>query len=164
MAKCPCGSGRDYESCCEPYISGSAKAPSAEALMRARYSAYEKGAVDFIVSTCVRDDKHDIDIEATRRWSEKSRWLGLRILRTDKGGPSDAEGTVEFVATYVQDGLRDEHHEISHFVRKDGDWLFEEGEIVPTTIVREGPKVGRNDPCPCGSGKKYKKCCGSASS
>ena len=27
-------------------------------------------------------------------------------------------------------------------------------------VVRQGPKVGRNDPCPCGSGKKYKKCCG----
>jgi preprotein translocase subunit SecA len=30
------------------------------------------------------------------------------------------------------------------------------------TIVRQAPKVGRNDPCPCGSGKKYKKCCGAA--
>ena len=29
-----------------------------------------------------------------------------------------------------------------------------------TTIVNDGPKIGRNDPCPCGSGKKYKKCCG----
>ena len=28
------------------------------------------------------------------------------------------------------------------------------------TVVRSGPKVGRNDPCPCGSGKKYKQCCG----
>jgi preprotein translocase subunit SecA len=32
----------------------------------------------------------------------------------------------------------------------------------PQTMVRKGEKVGRNDPCPCGSGKKYKKCCGSA--
>lgn len=35
----------------------------------------------------------------------------------------------------------------------DGSWL------APETYVRPGPKVGRNDPCPCGSGKKYKKCC-----
>jgi SEC-C motif-containing protein len=160
METCPCGSGRAYENCCKTYISGAAKAPNPETLMRARYSAYALGAIDFIVETCLRDDKHDIDIDATRKWSEKSKWIGLKILRTEKGGPSDQEGKVEFVATYVQDGLREEHHEISNFVRKDGEWLFEEGEIVPTTVVREGPKVGRNDPCPCGSGKKYKKCCG----
>jgi len=160
MEACPCGSGRDYESCCKPYVSGAAKAPTPEILMRARYSAYAKGEIDFIVKTCVRDDKHDIDIDATRKWSEQSKWLGLKILRTERGGPSDQEGKVEFVATYVQDGLREEHHELSNFVRKDGEWLFEEGEVVPTTVVREGPKVGRNDPCPCGSGKKYKKCCG----
>ena len=163
METCPCGSGRDYAECCAPYIERKAKAATPEILMRARYSAYAKGAIDFIVDTCLRDEKHDIDVEATRRWSEKSKWVGLKILRAEKGGPADQEGKVEFVATYVQDGLRDQHHEISNFVRKDGEWLFEEGEVVPTTIVREGPKVGRNDPCPCGSGKKYKKCCGAGS-
>ncbi len=34
------------------------------------------------------------------------------------------------------------------------------GKAGSTPIVRDGPKVGRNDPCPCGSGKKFKKCCG----
>jgi SEC-C motif-containing protein len=160
MAECPCGSGRDYENCCAPYISKKAAAPTAEILMRARYSAYALGAIDFIVDTCVRDDDHGIDIEATKRWSEKSTWIGLKILRSEKGGASDSEGKVEFTATFVKDGLREEHHEISNFVRKDGAWLFEEGEVVPTTIVREGAKVGRNEMCPCGSGKKYKKCCG----
>jgi preprotein translocase subunit SecA len=33
---------------------------------------------------------------------------------------------------------------------------------APVTVRRQQPKVGRNDPCPCGSGKKYKKCCGAA--
>jgi len=42
--------------------------------------------------------------------------------------------------------------------RKQG--IFDDDDYIPTApIVREGPKVGRNDPCPCGSGKKYKKCC-----
>jgi len=37
-----------------------------------------------------------------------------------------------------------------------------EAEVVPTSVAvrREGPKVGRNEPCPCGSGKNFKKCCG----
>ncbi len=160
MDACPCGSGRSYEDCCGPYISGSKKAPTAEALMRSRYSAYAKHEVDHIVATCVRDGSRDIDVEQTKRWSEKSQWLGLRIVSSEKGGPSDTEGTVEFIASYVMDGLKDEHRERAKFVRKDGDWLYDDGEIVPTTIVRSTPKVGRNDPCSCGSGKKYKHCCG----
>jgi preprotein translocase subunit SecA len=42
------------------------------------------------------------------------------------------------------------------------DYILSRGEDVPATQTakREGNKVGRNDPCPCGSGKKYKKCCG----
>ena len=35
-----------------------------------------------------------------------------------------------------------------------------DGTVTPATIKRQGKKVGRNDPCPCGSGKKYKNCCG----
>ncbi|MDP3178078.1 MAG: YchJ family protein [Spirochaetaceae bacterium] len=165
MDSCPCGSGRTYEDCCGPYISGTAKPSTASALMRARYTAYTSKEIDFIVATCLRDDEHGIDIDSTRRWSERSKWLGLRIVKTDKGAASDKEGTVEFIATYVMDGLRENHHEISSFVRgSDGEWLFSEGEVIPETVVREGPKVGRNESCPCGSGKKFKKCCGAASS
>jgi SEC-C motif-containing protein len=161
MENCPCGSGRRYDDCCGPYISGKAKAPTAEALMRARYSAYATGAVDFIVSSCLREEGDGgLDVEATKKWSEGSRWLGLKILRTDKGGTMDDKGVVEFVASYEQAGMHEEHHEVGGFVKKDGTWLYESGDVIPTTISRTGPKVGRNDPCPCGSGKKYKKCCG----
>ena len=157
---CPCGSGLTYDNCCGPYISSAAKPATAEALMRSRYTAYATKAIDYIVETCLRDDEHGIDIESTKRWSEKSTWLGLKILKTEKGGPADEEGMVEFKATFVMDGLREDHHEKASFIKKDGVWLFAEGEVIPETIVREGPKVGRNDPCPCGSGKKCKKCCG----
>jgi len=155
---CPCGSGRDYTECCGPVISGAKKAQTAEALMRSRYSAYAKGAIDYILKSCVEDE--GIDPQATRDWSEKADWKGLRILRTEKGGPSDTEGIVEFVASYVMDGLKDEHRETARFVKKDGTWLYDSGEVKTATVVRAGPKVGRNDPCPCGSGKKYKQCCG----
>ncbi len=160
MDTCPCGSGRKYADCCGPYISGAKKAPTAEALMRSRYSAYATGAIDFIVDSCVSNGERDIDVEQTKRWSEKSTWLGLKILSTSKGGPADDTGTVEFVATYVMDGLKDQHREKASFKKVNGDWLYDDGEIVPTTIVRSAPKTGRNDPCPCGSGKKFKHCCG----
>jgi SEC-C motif-containing protein len=160
MKQCPCGSGLDYAECCEPYITGAKDAPTAEALMRSRYSAYAEHAVDYIVETCYREGRDAIDVRQTRNWSERSRWLGLKILDVNQGGPQDQEGTVEFEASYEQDGLRDTHHERAKFKKKDGKWFYEEGDIVPKTVIRSGPKVGRNDPCPCGSGKKYKHCHG----
>lgn len=159
-ATCPCGSAKAYTLCCGPYLEGSAKAPTAEALMRSRYTAYVQHAIDYIVDTCVDGVEGRIDREETRKWSENSHWEGLKILEVQKGGLNDTEGLVEFEAVYTQKGIRYEHHERSSFVKKDGVWLFEDGAVIPKTIQRTGEKVGRNDPCPCGSGKKYKKCCG----
>ena len=160
MKDCPCGSGRPYADCCEPYISGKAQAPTAEALMRSRYCAYVEHAVDYIIDTCVHRGKDDIDPKSTRDWSEQSTWLGLKIIATEKGGLSDSEGTVEFEASYERNGLRDVHHETAKFKKDSGQWLYDEGHVIGRTVVRSGQKIGRNDPCPCGSGKKYKHCCG----
>lgn len=159
--KCPCGSGKTYAECCEPLITGKSKALTAEALMRARYTAYVVHAIDFIINTCETGEQiAEIDRKATEDWSNKSTWHGLKILRTEKGTESDEEGIVEFEATYTQKGIRDIHHEIAGFKKVEGEWLYAEGMIRPTTVVRETRKVGRNEPCPCGSGKKYKNCCG----
>jgi SEC-C motif-containing protein len=137
--------------------------PTAEALMRSRYSAYTVHAVDYILETCTKDNKNPIDPKQTREWSEKSQWLGLKILSVEKGAVSDTEGSVEFEAIYERDGLKDVHYEKARFKKQDDKWLYDEGDIVPKTIVRSSPKVGRNEPCPCGSGKKYKFCHGRAS-
>jgi SEC-C motif-containing protein len=72
MKNCPCGSGRPYTECCEPYILGKAKAPTAEALMRSRYSAYVEHAIDYIINTCVHREEDKIDYKSTRDWSEQS--------------------------------------------------------------------------------------------
>ncbi len=160
MEKCPCGSGLNYSACCEPFIKGAKDAPTAEALMRARYSAYAKGEVDFIEQTHQRDERDSVSVEETRRWSQESTWLGLKILRVEKGGVNDDAGVVDFVATYSSHGLKEEYHEIGEFKKSAGKWYYDQGRVVPTQIVREGAKVGRNDPCPCGSGKKYKLCHG----
>ncbi|GAB1433660.1 YchJ family protein [Spirochaetota bacterium] len=156
--KCPCGSGLSYNDCCKAVIKGTKKAGNPEALMRARYSAYVKSEIDFIVNSCASSD--GIDWEATKRWSEKAEWKGLKILGTEKGTASDSEGTVEFVATYVLNGLKDEHHESARFVKSNEAWLYDSGVIKTATIMRDKPKLGRNEACPCGSGKKYKQCCG----
>jgi SEC-C motif-containing protein len=129
--------------------------------MRSRYSAYAEHAIDYIIETCLREEgRQAIDAKQTRNWSEQSQWLGLRILSVTRGGPEDDDGVVEFEATYERNGLRDVHHEQGQFRRVEGQWFYEDGEVAPKTVVRAGPKIGRNDPCPCGSGKKYKHCHG----
>ena len=91
----------------------------------------------------------------------RSRWHGLEVIRTEGGGPKDKTGVVEFRALYTANGEFCNHHEVATFVKDRSGWKFEDGDLVgETPTVREEPKVGRNDPCPCGSGKKYKTCCG----
>ena len=160
MKPCPCGSCLPYADCCEPYIKGKKNAPTAEALMRSRYTAYVEHAIDYIVETCSQGEKERIDFNQTKNWSEKSKWLGLKILSVEKGGPLDNEGIVEFEAIYEMDNLKELHSEKARFKKSEDRWFYTEGEVKPNTIVRAGRKVGRNELCPCGSGKKYKHCCG----
>ena len=160
---CPCGSGMAYADCCEGIIRGTAKAATAEQLMRARYTAYVKHEIDFIINTCESgEDIAKIDRKATEDWSRNSVWHGLKILRTEKGGEGDDEGVVEFEAEYTSKRMKDTHHEVATFKRVAGEWLYSQGAVKAQTVVREGRKIGRNEPCPCGSGKKYKNCCGRA--
>jgi SEC-C motif-containing protein len=129
--------------------------------MRARYSAFGAGKAEFLHQSLHPDHRHDHDIEATRRWVEGAQWLGLQIVEVHGGTQSDDEGSVEFIATYKEQGIVRPHHEVSRFLKQNGEWYFVDGKLVtPKTEKRSQPKVGRNDPCPCGSGKKYKKCCG----
>ncbi len=146
---CPCGSLRPLAQCCGPYISGSLLPQTALALMRSRYTAY-----------CLRDSAYvrktwhhgtcpvDLDIR-----DDGTEWLGLEIVRHEAGGEEDAEGLVEFVASYRQGGRLRRLRESSRFQRESGAWFYLDG------IVQPEPMPGRNDPCCCGSGKKYKKCC-----
>lgn len=161
MSVCPCGSGNEFEACCAPVLSGAVSAVTAEQLMRARYSAFVKQEIDFLTQSLHPDHRHDHDANATRRWAENSDWLGLEIVGVQRGLETDSDGEVEFIATFKDKGLVRRHHERSEFKKQGGQWYFVDGKVVlPKTQTHESPKVGRNDPCPCGSGKKYKKCCG----
>jgi SEC-C motif-containing protein len=161
MAECPCSSGRGFDECCRPIIEGERQAETAEELMRSRYSAYATGAIDFLVESTWPAGRKTIDKRSMRAWSRESEWTGLEVVGTHDGGPGDERGSVEFIARYRRDGEERDHHEIAEFRRREGRWYFLDGKPGGTkTFVREEPKVGRNDPCPCGSGRKYKKCCG----
>lgn len=161
---CPCKSGKTFGECCGPVIAGTAKAETAEALMRARYSAYVTGDVGFLKTSATKQVQEEFDAEASKVWSASAEWHGLEIIRTEGGQKGDKTGLVEFRALYTANEELCNHHEVSNFVKERDGWKFSDGELVgEKPIVREEPKVGRNDPCPCGSGKKYKKCCGAKS-
>ena len=156
MENCPCGN-ESYERCCKPFHSGQSTPDTAEGLMRSRYSAFVKKEIDYLETSLHPSHRADFDKQATSDWARQSEWLGLKILNA-KGGPDDKTGEVEFIATYRQNAVDRSHHEVSTFKRIDGRWYYVSGRVTP-----EPGTVFQNDPCPCGSRKKYKRCCGAKS-
>jgi SEC-C motif-containing protein len=128
--------------------------------MRSRYTAHVLGRIDYLVATTDPSTRGGIDRAAVERWARESQWRGLVILATSGGGSDDDSGVVEFQATYDASGARHVHHERSRFRRRDGSWLYVDGEALKPAPTRRADTPGRNDPCPCRSGKKYKRCCG----
>jgi SEC-C motif-containing protein len=159
MSTCPCGSGRAFETCCGPLLAG-APAPTAEALMRSRYTAFTRREFDYLENTHASEVKDDFNRTAAESLANEVTWRRLEVRACEAGGPSDETGTVEFVAHFSRHGQEQMHHELGTFRREDGHWVYVDGRMNPKAPPRQVNKVGRNDPCPCGSGKKYKKCCG----
>jgi SEC-C motif-containing protein len=157
---CPCGSGDSFAVCCKKIVKGKSKAATAEQVMRARYTAYVVGDIEFLGASLVESDRGAFDADGAKEWSRKADWQGLEILSTEGGGPDDTEGVVEFVARYHIEDVEQAHHERAKFKMESGAWHYAGGRMIGVDPYRrEEPKVGRNEPCPCGSGKKFKKCC-----
>lgn len=160
MESCPCGSNIAFVKCCGPLLSGARPAATAEALMRARYTAYTRHEIEYLFETSGPQVQHDFDEAGTRKWAESAEWQGFEIISREAGDANDERGMVEFVAQYRVNDRDCKHHECARFARENGEWKFVDGRIFgPAPYRRETPKVGRNDPCPCGSGRKAKKCC-----
>jgi len=117
--RCPCLSGETYGECCGPFHAGTATAPTAERLMRSRYSAYVLGNEPYLLSTWhsrTRPKSMDLDDEI--------RWIGLDILGRTRGGMLDTDGTVEYRAHFSVKGRRGDQHENGRFVRENKRWLY----------------------------------------
>lgn len=156
---CPCNSGKAFTDCCDPIIKNQS-ATTAEALMRSRYTAYCIDKADYLLGTAHPQYRKDQTIEGISSWSAENKWIKLEIVDTESGEVNDTEGSVEFKAHFIdKNGLDQIHHEKSDFVKENNHWYYTTGVFNP-----EKPNVkvsiSRNAPCPCGSGKKYKKCCG----
>ena len=159
MSDCACGSGLSFAQCCGPIIDGE-PAATAAALMRSRYTAFVVGNLDHIDRTHAPEVRGDFDRLEAERLVDEVKWLGLELRRVEGGGEGDQTGRVEFTARYSRGGKIFVQHELAGFRRENGVWLYESGELNPKSPPRQVNKVGRNDPCSCGSGQKFKKCCG----
>ncbi|MGB3613928.1 MAG: YchJ family protein [Elainellaceae cyanobacterium] len=151
---CPCGSGQLLANCCGPYLQGDAPAPTAEALMRSRYTAYCTGTIDYLIATHHPTRRSLNSRRTLSDTANRVTWLGLRVIETRQGQPENKTGVVEFVAVYREGGSVAQLHERSQFLQQRGRWFYLEGEMLPPL----SPK--RNEPCWCGSGKRFKQCHG----
>jgi SEC-C motif domain protein len=153
---CLCGSSLNYPECCGRYHGGEHAPPTAEALVRARFTAYARRDVDYLLASWDAG-KRPAAIDFSK---ETAQWRKLVIVGTKKGGAQDSKGMVEFKAYYSQDGGDYFMHEISRFVKSGGRWLYLDGVIKAAGKVNADTDTGKNAPCSCGSGKKFKRCCG----
>ena len=124
--RCPCGTGMPYDACCGPFHTGSTAAPTAEKLMRSRYSAFALGDAEYLLRTW-----HSSTRPPSLRLDSSRRWLGLTIDATDGGGLLHKTGTVEFTASYQDGAFRGDQHENSRFVREHGRWSYLDGVALP---------------------------------
>jgi SEC-C motif-containing protein len=124
--QCPCGSGSPLPACCGRFLDGHLQPETAEELMRSRYTAYALGRSDYLTATWHPTTRRkDVALDPSMSW------IGLKVIRTEGGGPGDKEGVVEFVARYKVDGQAHRLHEASRFVRRGDQWLYVTGELDP---------------------------------
>lgn len=142
--------------------------------MRSRFTAYAKKNWSYLISTLHPDEQDSRTVEGIASKNENIEWNKLEILSSNGGQFDDERGEVTFVASYIEEGAPKTMQETSTFLKVEGHWYYSEknsqlqkastSKIKPAEpkqpFVRENAKVGRNDPCPCNSGKKFKKCCG----
>ena len=156
---CPCGSNQSFHDCCNQFISGQYQPGSAEQLMRSRYTAYTLADGEYLHRTYHPDYRGDNNPVAIAQNARQVNWKRLEVV-TAQGEGTDEVGEVEFKAWYEYAGKLAALHERSQFIQMDGQWFYTSGDFKHTDEPGGKRKIGRNDACPCGSGKKYKKCCG----
>ncbi|MFE9838929.1 YchJ family protein [Streptomyces sp. NPDC005551] len=118
---CPCGLPKPYAACCGRFHRGEAAAPTAEALMRSRYSAFVKRDEGYLLRTW-----HPGTRPPRVEFEPGMRWTGLEILETGGGSAFHSSGTVTFRAAYAGGVL----HERSRFERVEGAWVYVDGDFV----------------------------------
>jgi len=126
---CPCGSGLLFDKCCKSYIEGAQLAPTAQALMRSRYSAFALGAVDYLIDTTAPNKRHADDHSVISEQVKNTQWCGLTIRQCKQGQAKDSTGEVEFDACFIANGEAGVLHERSRFYKENNQWLYIDGDV-----------------------------------
>ncbi len=158
---CYCGNAQPYSECCQPFHEQQQYPQTAEQLMRSRYSACSLKKVDYLTLTTWPQQQNQLDQEEVAKWLDRTQWHQLNITHTETGQPGDTRGRVCFEAHYSEppsDEIKI-HDEDSKFIQEKNRWYFIHPGLEPQPPQHTEKAAGRNDPCPCGSGKKFKKCC-----
>lgn len=126
---CLCGSDDPYIKCCGPYISGVTPAPTAEALMRSRYSAFALGAIDYLIDTLAPEKRVANELQVLSEEIRLTEWLKLEIINAQGGSETESEGQVEFNAYFKTPETEGCLHELSNFRKENGHWYYVDGEV-----------------------------------
>ncbi|MET6759021.1 YchJ family protein [Pseudoalteromonas sp. NCIMB_1079] len=148
---CFCSSGHNYADCCEPLHLSVMQTDTPEQLMRSRFSAYVIKNAKYVYQTYAKEKQAENPVKEINDFANSCRFINLDLIDSSHDGDT---GTVEFKAQYFYQNLFCELHEKSQFIKENTQWRYLDGTIYPVEDI----KVGRNDDCPCGSNKKYKKC------
>ena len=146
---CFCRSGKEYKHCCAPFHLHTAVPETAEQLMRSRYTAYVLKNIPYIVATTVPSQQTLLETHLLQEWADNTTWLGLEILKTEN--LTKTQSAVEFKAIFQGEEEELTHQERSIFVKIENRWYFVDPTVSLPTMKQ---------PCVCGSGKKFKHCCG----
>lgn len=124
--------------------------------MRSRFCAFASDNEAYLLKTWDPATKPEqLDLA-----KDKGQWQRLEIINCKKGGANDKKGIVEFKAFFLLDGKQHVMHEFSRFNKINGRWHYLDGKVKAIASAEPQVNQGKNAPCPCGSGKKYKRCCG----
>lgn len=154
---CPCGSKKEYIQCCSPFIYQQSLPRTPEQLMRSRYTAFVEKQADYLLKTLHPSKITENTQHHIQSTINTTQWLSLKVIDSGLQKGRKDIGWVEFVAFYhnknTPDAVTnvDQLHEKSQFIFEQ-QWFYTQGDILPAI------KLGRNDPCWCGSGKKLKTC------
>ncbi len=125
--------------------------------MRSRYTAFAQRTLDYVDRTHAPEVRDDFNRAEAERLAEECEWQSLEIRSATETGDT---AEIEFVVRFRRDYKDITHAALSRFRRDHGQWFYVSSDINPHSPPQRVTKVGRNDPCPCNSGKKAKKCCG----
>ena len=148
---CPCGRDLALEMCCLPLIDRVRTARTAEDLMRSRYTAHVLMRSSYLLDTWHTSCRPE---QLSLHHASELEWVRLEVHSAQAGQADDREGVVDYTALGRSAGGLEWLRETATFTRESGEWCYVDG------VYHAPPKVRRNDPCPCLSGAKYKRCCG----